>query len=122
MNRNYFERCYIAFYWTLEYMFKRSKQPVAPHPFSLCDLLSDMCPFTFTEGMSADPAVYCDYEKILKEKVTIQKEESAFVGYCAAREFVQMYMAEYGYELEDTIRAFSLEEYTFAYEKAEEDT
>ena len=62
MEKNYFERCYIAFYWTLEHIFRQSKVPVSPHPFSLCDLLSDMCPFTFATGMSADPAAYADYE------------------------------------------------------------
>lgn len=121
MKRNYFERCYIAFYWTLEHIFKQSKQPIAPHPFSLCDLLSDMCPFTFATGISADPAAYYDYEKILKKLAATPEDESVLNGYCAGREFIQMYMTEYEYELEDTIQGFSLEDYTFAYEKTGEE-
>lgn len=120
MESNYYERCYIAFYWTLEHIFMQTKQPVAPHPFSLCDLLSDMCPFTFETGMSADPAAFYDYEKILKKIVASQEMESVFDGYRAGREFMQMYMAEYEYALEDVLPAFSLEDYTFAYDKAGE--
>lgn len=120
MKKNYYERCYLAFYWTLEHIFKRTKQPVAPHPFSLCDLLSDMCPFTFGTGMSADPAAFYDYEKILRKIVTGQGMETIFHGYLAGREFMQMYMDAYEYELETAIQAFSLEDYTFAYEKAGE--
>lgn len=120
MEKNDYERCYLAFYWTLEHIFKRTKQPVAPHPFSLCDLLSDMCPFTFGTGMSADPAAFFDYEKILRKIVTGQGMETIFHGYLAGREFMQMYMDAYEYELETAIQAFSLEDYTFAYEKAGE--
>lgn len=122
MKRNYYERCYIAFYWTLEHIFKQLKQPVAPHPFSLCDLLSDMCPFTFSVGMSADPASFYDYEKILEKSVTNQEDESIQNGYCAGKEFIRMYMTEYEYELGDVMQMFSLDDYTFAYEKVGEET
>lgn len=115
MKNSYYEQSYIAFYWTLEHIFKQTKQPIAPHPFSLCDLLSDMCPFTFTTGQSADPAAFYDYEKLLKRKVTTQEDESLLNGYCAAREFLQLYMREYEYDLKDAIQRFSLEDYTFAY-------
>ena len=117
MKRTYFERCYIAFYWTLEHIFRRSKEPIAPHPFSLCDLLSNMCPFTFETGMSADPAAYFEYEQILKALAERQGEDSAWNGYRAGCEFLQKYMNEYGYELEEPIRVFSPEEYSFAYDK-----
>gem|GEM_PF-4059993 len=30
MERNYHERCYIAFYHTLNNIFKQSKKPIAP--------------------------------------------------------------------------------------------
>ena len=99
----------------------QTKQPIAPHPFSLCDLLSDMCPFTFATGMSADPAAFFDYEEILKKRITSQEDESVLNGYCAGREFLQMYMTEYEYELEETIQAFSLDDYTFAHQKAYKD-
>ena len=117
MDRNYYERCYIAFYWTLEHIFRQTKVPVSPHPFSLCDLLSDMCPFTFATGMSADPAAYADYENILKRKTLAKEDETALNGYVAGREYMQMYMTEYEYELEDTIKNFSLDDYSLAYEK-----
>ena len=121
MKRTYCEQCYIAFYWTLEHILKQSEEPVSPHPFSLCDLLSNMCPFTFATGMSADPSAYYDYEQILKEIVS-SEDSSPLSGYQAGRDFLQMYMAEYEYELEDVISAFSLEDYTFAYKKAKEET
>lgn len=117
MERNYYERCYIAFYWTLEHIFLQSKDPVSPHPFSLCDLLSDMCPFTFATGISADPAAYFDYEKILKNIVTVPEDETTLNGYVAGREYLQMYMTEYEYELEWAIKKFSLDDFSFAYEK-----
>jgi len=118
MKRNYYERCYIAFYWTLEHILLQSKEPIAPQPFSLCDLLSDMCPFTFVEDMSADPACFCEYERILKSKTGIQEDETVMNGYGAGCDFLQMYMTEYEYELEETIQRFSLEDFTSAYEKA----
>lgn len=117
MKRNYFVRCYIAFYWTLEHIFRQSKAPISPHPFSLCDLLSDMCPFTFETGMSADPAAYVDYENILKHKITTAEDETALNGYAAGREYMQMYMVEYEYELDNAIKKFSLDDYSLAYEK-----
>lgn len=70
--------------------------------------------------MSADPAAFYDYEKILRKIVTGQGMETIFHGYLAGREFMQMYMDAYEYELETAIQAFSLEDYTFAYEKAGE--
>ena len=118
MKRNYYERCYIAFYWTLENIFKKSKSPIAPHPFSLCDLLSDMCPFTFVTGMSADPAAYFDYEKLLKNKIMAPEDETVLKGYAAGREFIQMYMTEYEYALEDVLKSFSMNDFSLAYEKA----
>ena len=121
MNRIYFEKCYIAFYWTLEHIFKQSKKPVSPHPFSMCDLLSDMCPFTFETGISADPAAYYDYEEILKEVITESDEESVFSGYLAGKKYLQKYMEEYEYELDDIIPLFLLEAYSFAYDKAGEE-
>ena len=117
MERNYYERCFVAFYWTLNNIFRQSKKPIAPHPFSLCDLLSDMCPFTFATGVSADPAAYYDYEKILKSRVTAEEDATLLNGYTAGREFLQMYMTEYEYELGDTIEKFSLDDYSIAYEK-----
>lgn len=117
MKRNYYERCYIAFYWTLEHIFLQSQKPVSPHPFSLCDLLSDMCPFTFSTGISADPAAYFDYENILKSKISSADDETVLNGYVAGREFMQLYMTEYEYELDDAVNKFSLNDYSFAYEK-----
>ena len=121
MERNYYERCYIAFYWTLEHLFLQSKASIAPHPFSLCDLLSNMCPFTFDTGMSADPADYFDYETILKRIVVESSEENVSNGYRAGCEFLQMYMTEYEYELGDTLSKFSLEDFSLAYEEAKEE-
>lgn len=117
MEKDYHERCYIAFYHTLNNIFKQSKKPIAPHPFSLCDLLSDMCPFTFTTGMSADPAAYFDYETILKSLTVNPENKTVANGYTAGQKFLQMYMTEYEYELEETIENFLLDNYTLAYEK-----
>mgnify|MGYP003425312798 CR=1 FL=1 len=118
MKRTYYERCYIAFYWTLEHIFRQSDAPTSPHPFSLCDLLSDMCPFTFSTGMSADPAAYADYEDLLKSKIRSEDDETVLNGYAAGREYMQMYMAEYEYELEYAVENYSLDDYALAYEKA----
>lgn len=118
MKKNYYERCYIAFYWTLEHILRQSKEPISPHPFSLCDLLSDMCPFTFATGMSADPAAYFDYENILKSRITTTEDETVLNGYIAGQEYMQMYVTEYEYELKSAIQKFSLDDYALAYEKA----
>ena len=117
MERNYYVKCYIAFYYTLHNIFKKSKKPIAPHPFSLCDLLSDMCPFTFTTGMSADPAAYFDYETILKSLNPDIENETADSGYAAGQKFLQMYAEEYEYELQETIENFIFDDYALAYEK-----
>ena len=116
MERKYYERCYIAFYQALDNIFEKSKKPLVPHPFSLCDLLSNMCPFTFATGMSADPAAYFDYERILKSKVGSAGCKTVANGYAAGQEFLKMYMAEYEYELEETLAKFSLDDYAVAYE------
>jgi len=117
MNRTYFEKSYIAFYWTLEHIFKQSQQPIAPHPFSLCDLLSNMCPFTFSNGMSADPAVYSEYKDILFRIFSEDGVEDPRHGYHAGREFIQMYMEQYDYALEDVVLLFSYEDYSAVYER-----
>ena len=117
MERNYYERCYIAFYWTLEHIFLQSKAPVSPQPFSLCDLLSDMCPYTFATGISADPAAYYDYEKILKSMIAAPEDETVLNGYAAGRGYMQMYMTEYEYELESAIQKYSLDDFSLAYGK-----
>jgi hypothetical protein len=80
-----------------------------------------MCPFTFATGMSADPALYYDYEQILKE-IAASEDLSPLSGYHAGQRFLQMYMTEFEYELKNAISAFSLEDYTFAYKKANEET
>ena len=68
--------------------------------------------------MSADPAAYADYENILKRKTTTKENETVLNGYVAGREYMQMYMTEYEYELEDAVKKFSLDDYSLAYEKA----
>lgn len=116
-TEKYIERCYLALYWTLERIFRQSKAPKSPHPFSLCNLLSDMCPFTFKTGLSADPGVYFEYKEILCKLISDGEGETPLNGYCAGRSFIQMYITEFEYELEDTLLAFSLEDYSCAYEK-----
>ena len=116
-NEQYTQTAYLSFYWTLHHIFEESHQPVAPHPFSLCDLLSNMCPCTFQNNLSADPAVYCEYAEVLQNLLSADNTPSILLGYQAGREFIQLYMDEYEYDLEKTLQAFSLEDYTYAFEK-----
>ena len=62
--------------------------------------------------------VSADYENILKYKISTKEDETVLNGYVAGREYMQMYMTEYEYELEDAIKNFSLDDYSLAYEKA----
>lgn len=68
--------------------------------------------------MSADPAAYADYENILKRKVMTKEDKTVLNGYVAGREYIQMYITEYEYELEDAAKNFSLDDYSFAYKNA----
>ena len=114
-REQYVKKAYLSFYWTLHNIFKQAKQPIAPHPFSLCDLLSNMCPCTFQNDLSADPAVYYEYEEILQNLLSTDNTPSILLAYQAGREFIQMYMDEYAYDLELALQAFSLEDYSAAF-------
>jgi len=118
-KEQYIQRAYLSFYWTLYHIFEQGNQPAAPHPFSLCDLLSNMCPYTFAENYSADPAVYAEYEEILLKKTSTAGTQTILHGYQSGREFIQIYMDEYEYDLAQTLEEFSLEDYTFAFEHLE---
>lgn len=106
------DRCYQAFYWTLRHILEQSAEAVSPQPFSLCDLLSNMSPYTFRDGGSADPAAYEAYQTLLQAETA----QAPLCGYLAGTAFLRMYMDEYGYQLEDTLRAFTAEDYAFAFE------
>lgn len=100
-----------SFYWTLHHICEELEMSDEFGPMSLKGLLSDMCPYTFADGESADPACYAEYKEMFIKDPTEPED-----GFGAAIRFLHTYQKDYGYELGNIEAVFRWEDYLFAYE------
>lgn len=85
---------------------------------TLSVVLSDTCPYTFKDGMSADPAAWEDFSEYYKEATGAYNSEIE-VGYNTALRFLCVYEEEWDFPIPRAIEAFTIEKYREYYCKQE---
>ena len=110
-----YKQAFYALYWTLQAQWEKRKTE------GLTMILSDMCPYTFADGNSADPASwpeFCDCCKEVEAELEAQGIElSALdtVFRCGTR-YMRFFQDSFGYDLEDAIRKLSPDRFRIAFE------
>lgn len=73
-------------------------------------VLGDICPFTFKDSMSADPAAWEDFCEYYQEAEAVCDSEFK-AGYDAAIRFLRVYEEEWGYPIPYAMEEFTTEKY-----------
>lgn len=73
-------------------------------------VLSDICPYTFKDSMTADPAAWDDFCEYYKEAEAVNDSEFK-TGYDTAIRFLRVYEDEWGYPIPYAMEAFTIEKY-----------
>ena len=73
-------------------------------------VLSDICPFTFKDSMSADPAAWQDFCEYYEEAKDGYSSEFEAAYYTAIR-FLRVYEEEWGYPIPYAMKEFTIEKY-----------
>lgn len=108
-----YDRAFLATYYVLDEMYQRTPSD------SLAVIASDMNPFLFADGKSADPASYEDFVDCCKEVEKRENcEEDVQLAYRCGLAYMQFFNDSWGFPLEDEIQRFSFEDFKEAYEKA----
>ena len=110
-----YKQAFHALYWTLNDQFSRNPS------LGLGEIASDMCPYTFKDGNSADPASWYDFCDCCKEVereleaqgLELSEVETAFR--CGTR-YMRFFHDSFGYDLEEAIKDLSFEKFKIAYE------
>ena len=90
---------YVSIFKVLDNYFSHTDKDAELRP-----LLSDMNPYAFKEGYSADPAVWEDWQQCV-EKVCGKNSDIASAQLKPLLfTFLEMYREEWGYELDQVIR------------------
>ncbi len=111
---SYSNKSFLSLYNYLEKVFRSSSNE------SLCDLVSDMCPYLFDDRLSADTAAYEDYEKFLDECLKNSKEEDVKTAFAASMKYLEFYRDEFGFEIDEIIKSLSIEEYEEYFNKLQQ--
>lgn len=112
MNSNNFEKqSYIALYNVIDKFYKDDKNEF------IAELASEMCPYTFKDSYSADPAVYEDFSDCLNFCFAETGKTDIATAFNASIRFLEMYRDEFGFELDDYIEQLSIDLYKQEFEK-----
>ncbi len=109
-----YKQAFHALYWTLHEQWEKQKAE------GLTMILSDMCPYTFADGRSADPASWYDFcdccKEVEKELETqdLKLSEVETAIRCGTR-YMRFFHDSFGYDLEDAIKDISFEKFKIAY-------
>lgn len=68
-----------------------------------------MCPYTFKDSNSPDPATYGDFIKSLNACYAQTNKEDVFTAHKAAVKFLEMYRDEFGFEIDECIKRLTLD-------------
>ena len=110
-----YKQAFHALYWTLDYQYSQTQS------FGLGEIASDMCPYTFKDGNSADPASWYDFcdccKEVEKELETegIQLSALDTAIRCSLR-YMRFFHDSFGYDLEEAIKDFPRDKYKIAFE------
>lgn len=111
MISNYTDKAYLALYNIIDRYYNEDKNDW------IASLASDMCPYTFEDGKSADPATYEDFTDCFNLCFAETKKEDVATGYAASIKFLEMYRDEFGFDIEKYIRSLTFELYKEEFEK-----
>lgn len=110
MNRKYQKNSYIALYNIIDDFYKKDKNK------HIANLASDMCPYTFKDSNSADPATYEDFLDCLNYYYAETEKMDITTAYKASIKFLEMYRDEFGFELNDYIKQITSDLYKKEFE------
>lgn len=112
MNSNNFEKhAYFALYNIIEKFYTEDKNEF------IAELASDMCPYTFKDSDSADPAVYEDFSDCLNFCFAETGKTDIATAFKSSIRFLEMYRDEFGFELNDYIERLTIDLYKREFEK-----
>lgn len=97
-------KAFMAMYYLLDSVYSRMPS------HNLAVVLGDICPFTFTDRMPADPAAWDDFCEYYKEAEAVNDSEFK-TGYDTAIRFLRVYEDEWGYPIPYAMEAFTIEKY-----------
>lgn len=83
----------------------------------IAELASDMCPNTFKDSNSADPAVYEDFSDCLHSCFAETGKTDVDTAFKSSIRFLEMYRDEFGFELNDCIERLKIDLYKKEFEK-----
>lgn len=112
---SFYDKAFLATYYALDKMYKKYPSD------SLVILVGDMCPFTFADLKSADPAAYHDFVKCCKQ-VEAQggQEDEINTAFQCALAYLQFFNDEFAFPLMEEKERFSMEDFKAAWQWAEE--
>lgn len=103
-------KAFMAMYYLLDSVYSR-------FPYNnLGVVLSDICPFTFKDSMSADPAAWDDFCEYYKEAEGAYSSEIE-AGYYTALRFLRVYEEEWDFPIPYAMEEFTNEKYREYYYK-----
>ena len=112
MNIKYKNQAYIALYNIVDKFYKEDNNEF------IADLASDMCPYTFKDSNSADPAVYEDFSDCLNFCFAETEKMDITTAFKASIRFLEMYRDEFGFEINDYIERLTIDLYKNEYENS----
>lgn len=110
MNTKYKKQSYMALYNIIDKFYRKEKNEF------IADLASDMCPYTFKDSNSADPAVYEDFSDCLNSCFAETEKTDITTAFKASIRFLEMYRDEFGFELNDYIERITIDLYKKEFE------
>ena len=111
MTQNYTDKAYLALYKIIDKYYDEDKNDW------IASLASDMCPYTFVDSKSADPATYEDFTDCFNLCFAQSQKEDIETAYAASIKFLEMYRDEFGFDIGEYIEKLSFETYSQEFEK-----
>lgn len=111
MISNYTDKAYLALYKIIDKYYDEDKNDW------IASLASDMCPYTFVDSKSADPATYEDFTDCFNLCFAQSQKEDIETAYAASIKFLEMYRDEFGFDIDKYIKQLSFDMYKDKFEK-----
>ncbi len=97
-------RAFLAMYWFLHDLYSRC------HYSNLAVVLSDISPYTFKDGMSADPAAWLDFCEFYDNAAGAYSSEFNR-AYYSVRQYLRLFDEEWGFPIPYVFEELTLEAY-----------
>lgn len=111
MISDYTDRAYLSLYNIVDRYYEEEKNDW------IAIIASDMCPYTFADGKSADPATYGEFADFLKLCLDKSEKEDVETAYAASIKFLEMYRDDVEFDIDKYIKKLSFDVYKEAFEK-----